>query len=41
MKAIVTNGDGTVQLKEIPVPKPKPTEILVKIIAAAQNPTDC
>ncbi len=38
--AIVTNGDGTVSLKSIDVPKPGPGEILVKVAAAAQNPTD-
>ena len=41
MKAIVTIGGGNIELKEVDVPKPGPQEILVKVIAAAQNPTDC
>ena len=41
MKAIVTVGGGNIELKEIDVPRPGPTEALVKIVAAAQNPTDC
>ena len=41
MKAIVTVGGGNIELKEIDVPKPGPTEALVKVVAAAQNPTDC
>jgi NADPH:quinone reductase-like Zn-dependent oxidoreductase len=40
-KAIVIQQDGSVALREIAVPKPGPDEILVKIVAAAQNPTDC
>ncbi|KAI0292281.1 chaperonin 10-like protein [Russula brevipes] len=39
-KAIVVQQDGSVALREIAVPKPGPDEILVKIVAAAQNPTD-
>ena len=41
MKAIVTTGGGNIELREIGVPKPGPGEALVKIVAAAQNPTDC
>jgi NADPH:quinone reductase-like Zn-dependent oxidoreductase len=42
MKAVVTTGDGKVQLKsDIPVPKPKSTEVLVKVIAVGENPVDC
>ncbi|KAI0272582.1 dehydrogenase [Gloeopeniophorella convolvens] len=39
-KAIVVQEDGSLALREVPVPKPGPNEILVKIVAAAQNPTD-
>ena len=41
MKAIVTTGDGNIELREIDVPRPGPVEALVKVVAAAQNPTDC
>ncbi|KAF9043109.1 chaperonin 10-like protein [Panaeolus papilionaceus] len=41
MRAIVTCGDGKFQLKRVPVPSPKPNEILVKVEACAQNHTDC
>ncbi|KAI5120956.1 hypothetical protein M0805_001661 [Coniferiporia weirii] len=40
MKAIISVGAGNVELGEIDVPQPGSTEILVKVIAAAQNPTD-
>ncbi|THU80851.1 GroES-like protein [Dendrothele bispora CBS 962.96] len=41
MKAIVSTGEGDkVQLKTVPVPKPGPGQILVKVIAAAQNPSE-
>jgi NADPH:quinone reductase-like Zn-dependent oxidoreductase len=40
-KAIVVQQDGSVALRQIDVPKPGPDEILVKVVAAAQNPTDC
>ncbi|KAH9032324.1 zinc-binding oxidoreductase ToxD [Lactarius hengduanensis] len=39
-RAIVVQQDGSVALREIPVPKPGPDDILVKVVAAAQNPTD-
>ncbi|KAI0255989.1 dehydrogenase [Lactifluus subvellereus] len=39
-KAIIIQQDGSVALREIAVPKPGPDEILVKIVAAAQNPSD-
>lgn len=38
--AVVINAEGGVDLKEVDVPKPGPGEILVKVVAAAQNPTD-
>lgn len=41
MKAIVTTGGGNIELKEIDVPKLGPKDVLVKVIAAAQNPVDC
>jgi NADPH:quinone reductase-like Zn-dependent oxidoreductase len=42
MKASVTTGDGGAVLKsDVPVPKPGPGEILVKVVAAAQNPPEC
>ncbi|KAK7047581.1 hypothetical protein VNI00_006349 [Paramarasmius palmivorus] len=40
MKAIVTAGNGKVKLANIPIPKPGPGQILVKVIAAAQNPSE-
>jgi len=40
MKALVTLGDGTFELRNVAVPLLKPLEILVKVAAAAQNPTD-
>ena len=40
-KAVVIQQDGSVALREIPVPKPGPDEILVKVVAVAQNPADC
>ncbi|TDL22505.1 zinc-binding oxidoreductase ToxD [Rickenella mellea] len=40
MKAVVALGDGTFQIKEVDVPKPGPRQVLVKVAAAAQNPSD-
>jgi hypothetical protein len=40
-KAVVIQQDGSVALREVAVPKPGPDEILVKVVAAAQNPADC
>ena len=40
-KAIVIQPDGSIALREVAVPKPGPDEILVKVVAAAQNPADC
>jgi NADPH:quinone reductase-like Zn-dependent oxidoreductase len=40
-KAVVIQHDGSVALREVAVPKPGPDEILVKVVAAAQNPADC
>ena len=40
-RAVIIQQDGSVALREIAVPKPGPDDILVKVVAAAQNPTDC
>jgi NADPH:quinone reductase-like Zn-dependent oxidoreductase len=40
-KAAVIQQDGSIALQEVTVPKPGPDEILVKVVAAAQNPADC
>ncbi|KAF7358098.1 GroES-like protein [Mycena venus] len=40
MKALVTVGDGTFRLQDVAVPTPGVDEVLVKVIAVAQNPTD-
>lgn len=41
MRAVVTTGDGHVELKRIDTPRCQSGEALVKVIAVAQNPTDC
>ncbi|KAF7375188.1 hypothetical protein MSAN_00405400 [Mycena sanguinolenta] len=40
MKAVVTTGDGKVALHTVPKPRPRPSQVLVRIYAAAQNPPD-
>ncbi|KAH9938113.1 chaperonin 10-like protein [Fomitopsis serialis] len=40
MKALVTQANKTVKIEEIPVPEIDDWEILVKVVAAASNPTD-
>lgn len=40
-KAAVVQPDGSVALREVAVPKLGPDEILVRVVAAAQNPADC
>ena len=40
MKALVTNADKTASVKKIPVPEISDDEVLVQVIAVAQNPTD-
>ncbi|TFY50939.1 hypothetical protein EVG20_g11244, partial [Dentipellis fragilis] len=40
MNAAVIDTDGKVVVRKIDVPKPGPGEIMVKVGAAAQNPTD-
>ncbi|TDL22508.1 GroES-like protein [Rickenella mellea] len=40
MKAIIKTGNGEFELRDVVVPKPGPGQVLVKIIAVAQNPSD-
>ena len=40
MKAFVTQADKTAKVEEIPVPEIDDDEVLVKVTALAQNPTD-
>jgi len=40
MKALVTTGDRSFQLQDVDIPIPGVGEILVKVIAVAQNPSD-
>ncbi|THV03079.1 dehydrogenase [Dendrothele bispora CBS 962.96] len=40
MKACITTGDGKVALGTAPKPQAGPGQILVKVVAAAQNPPD-
>ena len=40
MKALVTLGKGSVAIQDKPVPSIDDDEILVKVLAVAQNPTD-
>ncbi|TFY76231.1 hypothetical protein EWM64_g7780 [Hericium alpestre] len=39
-KALVIAEDGSFVVRQVAVPKPGPEEILVKVVAVAQNPTD-
>ncbi|KAK7042169.1 dehydrogenase [Favolaschia claudopus] len=41
MKALVTVGDATFKLQDIKIPTLSAHEVLVKVHAVAQNPTDC
>lgn len=41
MKACVSVPDGSVELKRVPVLQPGPHQVLVKVTAAAQNPSEC
>ncbi|KAJ7054979.1 chaperonin 10-like protein [Mycena amicta] len=40
MKASVTLGNGTVELQDVEIPQIHANQVLVKVVAAAQNPTD-
>ncbi|KAJ7020958.1 chaperonin 10-like protein [Mycena alexandri] len=40
MKALVTRGNGTFELQDVKIPSFNSDQILVKVVAAAQNPTD-
>lgn len=40
MKALVIQEDKTAKVQDIPVPEIKDDEVLVKVVAVAQNPTD-
>lgn len=40
MRALITQADKTVKVQEVPVPEIDEWEILVKVVAVAQNPTD-
>ena len=40
MKALVTQADKTAKVLEVPVPAIDDDEVLVKVAAVAQNPTD-
>ncbi|KAI0322793.1 dehydrogenase [Amylostereum chailletii] len=39
-KAIVSDKHGSISLRDTAMPKPRPDQILVKVIAVAQNPSD-
>ena len=40
MKALITQADKTAKVEEVPVPAIDDSEVLVKVVALAQNPTD-
>jgi NADPH:quinone reductase-like Zn-dependent oxidoreductase len=40
MKAIVTIDGKKIAVQDVPIPKPRSGQILVKVFAVAQNPTD-
>ncbi len=40
MKALITQADKTVAVKKVPVPTIDADEILVEVVAVAQNPVD-
>jgi len=41
MNAVVTTGDGKTTLARVPVPKAQSGQVLIRVIAAAQNPSEC
>jgi len=40
MKAIILEAPKIVKVKEIPIPKPGPGQVLIKVMAAPINPSD-
>ncbi|KAE9386157.1 GroES-like protein [Gymnopus androsaceus JB14] len=40
MLAICTRGEDQIELRRIPIPKPGPRTVLIRVMAAAQNPSD-
>lgn len=40
IRALVTAGSGQVKVQSVPTPVPAPGEVLIKVAAVAQNPTD-
>ena len=40
MKALITQSNETAKVEEVPVPEIDDNEVLVKVVALAQNPTD-
>jgi len=40
MRAVILQGDRRVKVEEIPIPIPRPTEILLKVVTIGQNPAD-
>ena len=40
MKALVVQAKGSAVVKDVPVPAIDDDDILVKVVCAAQNPTD-
>ncbi|KIJ34626.1 hypothetical protein M422DRAFT_263178 [Sphaerobolus stellatus SS14] len=40
MRIAIVQDDKSVRIEERPIPKPKPNEILLKIISAGANPSD-
>ena len=40
MKAVILEAPKVLRVKEIPIPKPGPGQVLVKVMAAPINPSD-
>lgn len=41
MKALVVQEEKKMAIEQVPIPKPGAGQILIKVVAVAQNPTDC
>jgi len=41
MDAVITTGDGKTALARVPVPKAQSGQVLIRVVAAAQNPSEC